>query len=142
MNNQEVQTFLETIYDYVDKKTQEANSSVAKIIGATITGITGSGRYKVKVNPFDKKELTVWAIGDDYLSVDSEANVSGTIVGYKDSSNSSNRVVTKIPDSHNEEGSLKAEIITTRTKRYKEGDNVFLIYWGDLTNAKILCLNN
>ena len=24
---------------------------------------------------------------------------------------------------------------------FKSGDLVFLIYWGDLTNAKILCLN-
>ena len=25
---------------------------------------------------------------------------------------------------------------------FKQGDNIFIIYWGDLTNAKILCLNN
>ena len=96
MNNQEVQTFLETIYDYVDKKTQEANSSVAKIVGATIVTEDGahktnSGRYKVKVNAFDDKILNLLPIGNQTFSAN---------------------------------------------------DAVFLIYWGDLTNAKILCLNN
>ena len=136
MNNQEVQTFLETIYDYVDKKTQEANSSVAKIIGATVTGITGSGRYRVKVNPFDKKELTIWALGDDYLSIDSNAAVSGSF-----DTKTSNGIVDIPEDTFNDKY-LTAHIETTRTNRYKEGDKVFLIYWGDLTNAKILCLNN
>lgn len=96
MNNQEVQTFLDTIYDYVDKKMQETNSSVAKIVGATIVEEDGSyktnsGRYKVKVNAFDDKILNLLPIG---------------------------------------------------SQTYSANDNVFLIYWGDLTNAKILCLNN
>lgn len=96
MNNQEAKSFLETMYSYVDKKMQETNSSVAKVIGATIIeedGVfkTNSGRYKVKVNAFDDQVLNLLPIGN---------------------------------------------------QTFKKGDNIFIIYWGDLTNAKILCLNN
>ena len=94
MNNQEAKSFLETMYSYVDKKMQETNNSIAKVVGATIIEDgafkTNSGRYKVKVNAFDDQVLNLLPIGN---------------------------------------------------QTFKKGDNIFIIYWGDFTNAKILCKN-
>ena len=90
MNNLDIQEFLESIYSYIDKRIKDTSGSAAKIIGGTVTGVTNSGRYIVKINKFDDEVLNLWTIGNQKFSV---------------------------------------------------SDNVFILYWGDLTNGKILCKN-
>lgn len=90
MNNLDIQEFLESIYSYIDKRIKDTSGSAAKIVGGTVTGVTNSGRYKVKINKFDDEVLNLWTIGNQVFNA---------------------------------------------------GDNVFVIYWGDLTNARILCKN-
>ena len=90
MNNLETKNLLDSITAYTNKKNSQVEGSVAKIVGGTIKGITSSGRYQVKINPFDDEVLNLWPIGEQTFS---------------------------------------------------EGDKVFILYWGDLTNGKILCKN-
>lgn len=132
MNNQEAKSFLETMYSYVDKKMQTMNSNVAKVIGGQITGTTPTGRYKVKINAFDNedKELTIFPLFDGEFAL-SLVDKSKTIEVDRDATNSA----------YDEKVYTTEAFGDSRILKYREGDYVFVLYWGDLTNAKILCKN-
>ena len=133
MNNQEAKSFLETMYSYVDKKMQSVNSSVAKVVGGQITGTTSSGRYKVKINAFDDEEISIFPINHDENYEKTIYSLNVETNRYPDGDNEYRDFVTGVE--------LEPKATTTTKKRYNIGDYVFVLYWGDLTNAKILCKN-
>ena len=59
--------------------------------------------------------------------------VGGTVIG----TTSSGRHQIKINKFDDE----VLNLWTIGNQEFKAGDNVFIIYWGDLTNGKVLCKN-
>lgn len=134
IKTEEVQGLLDSISSYTDKKNKQINAAAAYIVGGKVEGKTTTGRYKVKIGnetcelwPIDESPRV--KVGDYEIIVPSKTLTRIEV-------NENNHIINELIIPQN-----NTKITITVEDKYQPGDLVFVIYWGDLTNGKILCKN-